>query len=230
MNIRQFLHNARHARTRESPLEITDEAQQGTPAEMRLPFEATMPSLSGATAWLNSPPLSAAGLRGNVVLVDFWTYTCVNWLRTLPYVRAWAEKYKEHGVVVIGVHTPEFPFEHDIEHVRRAAQEMRVEYPIAVDSDYAIWDAFANHYWPALYIADAQGHLRTVGKDYATPACRGWHRRLRSRSRLGRCPGRGSCCRLWKPQVSGNLYWLRTHRGLYVSRWDSQCRRGQTLS
>ena len=103
MNIRQFLHNARHARTSESPIEITaedtDEAQQVTPAEIRLPFESTMPSLSGAIAWLNSPPLSAADLREKVVLVDFWTYTCVNWLRTLPYVRAWAEKYKEHGVV-----------------------------------------------------------------------------------------------------------------------------------
>ena len=160
MNIREFLHNARHARTSESPIEITAEAQQGTPAEMRLPFEATMPSLSGAIAWLNSPPLSAADLIGKVVVIDFWTYTCVNWLRTLPYVRAWAEKYKEHGVVVIGVHTPEFPFEHDLENVRRAAQEMRVDFPIAVDSDYAIWDAFANHYWPALYIADAQGRLR----------------------------------------------------------------------
>ena len=160
MNIRRFLHNPRHARASESPLDIIDEAQQGTPAEMRLPFEATMPSLGGAIAWLNSPPLSTTDLRGKVVLVDFWTYTCVNWLRTLPYVRAWAEKYKEHGVVVIGVHTPEFPFEHDIENVRRAAQDMRVEYPIAVDSDYAIWDAFANHYWPALYIADAQGRLR----------------------------------------------------------------------
>jgi thiol-disulfide isomerase/thioredoxin len=138
----------------------TGEAQQVAPAEVPLPFEANFPSLAGATAWLNSPPLSAADLRGKVVLVDFWTYTCVNWLRTLPFVRAWAEKYQEYGVVVIGVHTPEFPFEHDLENVRRAAQEMRVEYPIAVDSDYAIWDAFANHYWPALYIADTHGHLR----------------------------------------------------------------------
>jgi thiol-disulfide isomerase/thioredoxin len=119
-----------------------------------------MPSLGGATAWLNSPPLSAADLRGKVVLVDFWTYTCVNWLRTLPYIRAWAEKYREHGVVVIGVHTPEFPFEHDLENVRRAVQDMRVEYPIAIDNDYAIWDAFNNLYWPALYLVDAQGRIR----------------------------------------------------------------------
>jgi thiol-disulfide isomerase/thioredoxin len=131
------------------------------PAAVPLPIEGELPSLGGATAWLNSPSLSAAGLRGNVVLIDFWTYTCINWLRTLPYVRAWAEKYQEHGVVVIGVHTPEFPFEHDLENVRRAAQDMRVSYPIAIDNDYAIWDAFANHYWPALYLVDAQGRIRS---------------------------------------------------------------------
>src|ERR1700736_2951896 len=130
------------------------------PATVPLPFEGELPSFSGATAWLNSPPLTAADLHGKVVLVDFWTYTCINWLRTLPYVRAWAEKYKEHGVVVIVVHTPEFPFEHDLENVRRAVQGMRVSYPIAVDNDYAIWDAVDNHYWPALYIADAQGRIR----------------------------------------------------------------------
>src|SRR5919206_3315568 len=130
------------------------------PAAVQLPIEGELPSFSGATAWLNSPPLSAADLRGKVVLIDFWTYTCINWLRTLPYVRAWAEKYKEHGVVVIGVHTPEFSFEHDLENVRRAARDMQVEYPIAIDNDYAIWSAFDNHYWPALYIVDAQGQIR----------------------------------------------------------------------
>jgi thiol-disulfide isomerase/thioredoxin len=118
MNIHQFLFNARHARTSEAPIETiaedTSEGQQVTLTELHLPFEAELPSLSGATAWLNSPPLSAADLRGNVVLIDFWTYTCINWLRTLPYVRAWAEKYQEHGVVVIGVHSPEFSFEHDL--------------------------------------------------------------------------------------------------------------------
>src|SRR3989442_6584185 len=132
----------------------------GHPAAVQFPFEAEMPSLGGATASLNSPPLSAAGLRGKVVLIDFWTYTCINWLRTLPYVRAWAEKYRDHGVVVIGVHTPEFSFEHDIENVRRAAQDMRIAYPIAIDNDYAIWSAFNNHYWPALYLVDAQGRIR----------------------------------------------------------------------
>ena len=130
------------------------------PAAIQLPIEGELPSLSGATAWLNSPPLSAADLRGKVVLIDFWTYTCINWLRTLPYVRAWADKYRDHGVVVIGVHTPEFPFEHDLENVRQAARDMKVSYPIAIDNDYAIWYAFDNHYWPALYLVDAQGHIR----------------------------------------------------------------------
>jgi len=130
------------------------------PTAAALPIEGELPSLSGATEWLNSQPLSAAGLRGNVVLISFWTYTCINWLRSLPYVRAWAEKYRDQGLIVIGVHTPEFAFEHDIENVRRAAQDMRVEYPIAVDSNYAIWRAFDNHYWPALYFVDAQGRIR----------------------------------------------------------------------
>jgi thiol-disulfide isomerase/thioredoxin len=119
-----------------------------------------LPSFDGATGWLNSPPLTPEGLRGKVVLVDFWTYTCINWLRTLGYVRAWAEKYSDSGLVVIGVHTPEFPFERDVDNVRRAAQEMRIEYPIALDSDYGVWRAFSNHYWPAVYIADAEGRIQ----------------------------------------------------------------------
>ena len=125
-----------------------------------LPVEGQLPSLAGATGWLNSPPLTAAGLRGRVVLVNFWTYTCINWLRQLPYVRAWAEKYKQHGLVVIGVHTPEFDFEHDLDNVRRAVTDLRVDYPVAIDNDYAIWNAFDNHYWPALYFVDAQGQIR----------------------------------------------------------------------
>jgi len=133
---------------------------QATAAEVQLPIEGDLPSLGGATGWLNSQPLTAAGLRGKVVLIDFWTYTCINWLRTLPYVRAWAEKYKDRGLVVIGVHTPEFPFEKDIENIRRAAKEMRVAYPIAIDSDYAIWRAFNNAYWPALYFIDKNGRIR----------------------------------------------------------------------
>src|SRR5262249_4720849 len=130
------------------------------PASLRLPFESELPSFDGATTWLNSEPLTPDALRGKVVLVDFWTYTCINWLRTLPYVRAWAEKYGNQGVVTIGVHTPEFPFEHDLDNVRRAVKAMRVDYPVAVDNDYAVWNAFDNHYWPALYIVDAQGHIR----------------------------------------------------------------------
>ncbi len=126
----------------------------------RLPIESRLPSFDGATAWLNSKPLTPTELHGKVVAVDFWTYTCINWLRTLPYIRAWAETYGDHGLVMIGVHTPEFSVEHDLENVRRAAQEMRVEYPIAIDNDYAVWDAFANRYWPALYIADAEGNIR----------------------------------------------------------------------
>jgi thiol-disulfide isomerase/thioredoxin len=116
--------------------------------------------LSLATVWLNSQPLRAADLRGKVVLVDFWTYTCINWRRTLPYLRAWAQKYKDQGLIVIGVHTPEFSFEKDVDNVRRVAAEQQVGYPIAIDSDYAIWNAFENHYWPALYFIDAQGRMR----------------------------------------------------------------------
>jgi len=140
--------------------EETRVAQQNTSAASRLPIEGTMPSLAGATTWLNSPPLSPADLRGKVVLLDVWTYTCINWLRTLPYVRAWAAKYKDQGLVVIGVHSPEFPFEHDVANVRRAVTEMRVGYPVAVDNDFAIWNALNNQYWPALYIVDAQGRIR----------------------------------------------------------------------
>ena len=125
-----------------------------------LPVEGHVPGFDGATGWLNSPPITAADLQGKVALVDFWTYTCINWLRTRGYVRAWAEKYADHGLVTVGVHTPEFPFERDVENVRGAATAMRVEYPIALDSDYRIWRAFANRYWPAVYIADAAGRIR----------------------------------------------------------------------
>jgi hypothetical protein len=125
-----------------------------------LPVEGTLPSFGGATEWLNSPPLTAADLRGKVTVVGFWTYTCINWLRQLPYLRGWAGKYGDYGLVMIGVHTPEFPFEHDLGNVRRAVQDMRIGYPVVVDNDYAVWSAFANHYWPALYFADAQGRIR----------------------------------------------------------------------
>jgi thiol-disulfide isomerase/thioredoxin len=125
-----------------------------------LPVEGELPPLGGATGWLNSPPLTPAELRGNVVVINFCTYTCINWLRQLPYVRAWAERYKDHGLVTIGAHTPEFSFERDVDNVHRAVQEMRLEYPIAIDSDYAVWQAFDNAYWPALYFVDAEGHIR----------------------------------------------------------------------
>ena len=125
-----------------------------------LPVEGHLPSFDGATGWLNSEPLTPDGLRGRVVLVDFWTYTCVNWLRTLPYLRAWVEKYADDGLTVIGVHTPEFGFEHDVENVRDQARELRVEYPIALDNDYGVWTAFANHFWPAVYLADTEGRIR----------------------------------------------------------------------
>lgn len=141
-------------------VEESGEEQHVTLTAIPLPIEGELPSLAGATVWLNSPPLMATGLRGHVVLVEFWTYTCINWLRTMPYVRAWAEKYKDQGLVVVGVHTPEFSFEHTVENVRRAATDMRVAYPIAIDNDYAVWSAFNNHYWPALYVVDANGHIR----------------------------------------------------------------------
>ena len=117
-------------------------------------------ALEKATAWINSPPLPRASLEGRVVLVQFWTFTCINWLRTMPYMRTWAQSYRNSGLVVIGVHTPEFPFEHDVDNVRRAASELKVDYPVAVDNDYAVWRGFNNQYWPALYLMDAAGKVR----------------------------------------------------------------------
>src|SRR5690348_14108979 len=128
-------------------------------AASQLPIEGTLPSLGGAIEWLNTPPLTMTQLHGKVVLVDFWTYSCINWRRTLPYVRAWAAKYREQGLVVIGVHTPEFAFEKDIDNVRRAVKDMGIEYPIAADNNYAVWRAFRNAYWPALYFVDTQGRV-----------------------------------------------------------------------
>ena len=119
-----------------------------------------LPSFAGATEWLNSEPLGTAELRGRVVLVNFWTWTCINWLRQEPYVRAWSQAYRDDGLIVIGVHTPEFSFEHDIDGVRRATQERAIDYPVVVDNDYEVWTAFANHYWPALYFADREGVIR----------------------------------------------------------------------
>jgi thiol-disulfide isomerase/thioredoxin len=149
----------------------TNVAQPITSAEVRLPFLHGLPtdpiagpselaSFERANAWLNSPALAAPALRGKVVLVDFWTYTCINWLRTLPYIRAWHEKYRDQGLAVIGVHAPEFSFEKDLDNVRRAVKDMRIAYPVAVDNEHAIWRAFRNQYWPALYFIDAHGRVR----------------------------------------------------------------------
>lgn len=130
------------------------------PDTVELSFEGRSPGFDGANDWVNSEPLTGDGLRGKAVLVDFWTYTCINWLRTLPYIRAWAETYRDKGLVVVGVHTPEFPFEHDVGNVRRLVQELQVDHPVAIDNDYAVWDAFANRYWPALYAVDSEGAIR----------------------------------------------------------------------
>jgi thiol-disulfide isomerase/thioredoxin len=137
-------------------------AQFGQTAFARPRWSATNPlsSLSGKAIWLNSQPLTAAGLQRKVVLVDFWTYTCINWRRQLPYLRAWANKYKDKGLVVIGVHTPEFSFEKNVDNVRWATKDMGIDYPVLIDNDQAIWNAFNNEYWPALYFVDTQGHTR----------------------------------------------------------------------
>ena len=129
-------------------------------SDAELAVEGEFPDLGGATAWLNSEPLTPAGLRGRVVVVQFCTYSCVNWLRTLPYVRAWAQKYRDQGLVVVGAHSPEFPFEHDVEKVRPALEAMGVDYPIAMDNEFAVWRAFDNNAWPALYFIDAEGRIR----------------------------------------------------------------------
>jgi thiol-disulfide isomerase/thioredoxin len=125
-----------------------------------MPARLPLVALDRATGWINSEPLTATYLRGNVVVIDFWTYTCINWLRSLPYVRAWSEHYADHGLVTIGVHTPEFEFERRRENVERAAHDLGVSYPVALDTDYAIWRGFSNHYWPALYLLDARGQIR----------------------------------------------------------------------
>jgi cytochrome c biogenesis protein CcdA/thiol-disulfide isomerase/thioredoxin len=130
------------------------------PASKALPVEGSLPSLAGAVEWLNSPPLTSAELKGKVVLVDFWTYSCINCLRSIPYVRAWADKYKDQGLVVIGVHAPEFAFEKNIGNVKQAVAKLKIDYPVAIDNDYAIWRAFSNEYWPADYFIDATGKIR----------------------------------------------------------------------
>ena len=198
-----------------------------TSPSLQLPDEGALPSLAGATLWLNSAPLTPASLRGKVVLVDFSTYTCINWLRTLPYVRAWAEKYKDQGLVVINVQTPEFEFEKNIENVRWASKEMRVTYPTAVDNDYAIWNAFNNHYWPALYIVDAKGRIRhhqfgeggyeqseRIIKQLLLEAGKSG---VGSRARNGGCARPGGRGRLGQPAIAGELRRLRSRRELLLA-------------
>uniref|UniRef100_UPI0028D359B0 thioredoxin family protein n=1 Tax=uncultured Stenotrophomonas sp. TaxID=165438 RepID=UPI0028D359B0 len=129
-------------------------------AGTELPVEGTLPSLAGATGWLNSPPLSVEGLRGKVVLVDFWTYSCINCLRALPYVREWEQRYRDQGLVVIGVHAPEFAFERNLRNVMGAVEDLKITYPVAIDNDFAIWRGFNNRYWPAHYFIDGQGRIR----------------------------------------------------------------------
>ena len=175
MNINKLLVAAVLATAMGAPIAVVvgdmKVTQPMTSTGVRVPFlhgfpsgqiggQSELASLEQANEWLNSPPLTASALRGKVVLIDFWTFTCINWLRTLPYVRAWAEKYKDQGLVVIGVHAPEFAFEKDINNVRWAVREMRIDYPVAVDNEHNIWRAFKNQYWPALYFIDAQGRVR----------------------------------------------------------------------
>jgi thiol-disulfide isomerase/thioredoxin len=136
------------------------EDDRAAPEAMRLLAQGRMPLLTGATGWLNSPPLKTADLHGKVILVNFWTYSCINSLRALPYIRAWAEKYKDNGLVVLGVHSPEFDFEKNADNVRRTQRELNIEYPTALDSNHAVWRAFKNDYWPALYFVDANGRIR----------------------------------------------------------------------
>lgn len=143
-----------------APAELKSEEQPLTFSATQLPVEGTSPSLAGAIEWLNTQPLTMTQLRGKVVVAEFWTYTCINWRRTLPYVRAWADKYQDQGLVVIGVHTPEFEFEKNVGNVRRAVKEIGITFPVAVDSEHVIWGAFKNQYWPALYFVDAQGRIR----------------------------------------------------------------------
>jgi len=147
------------SRTADSADTMMIKAKPSSP-DGALPVEGSLPPLSGAVAWLNSRPLVADALKGKVVLVDFWTYSCINCLRTLPYIRAWAEKYGPHGLVIVGVHTPEFAFEKDKANVERAVRNLDIRYPVALDNDYAIWNAFNNEAWPAHYLADASGHIR----------------------------------------------------------------------
>jgi thiol-disulfide isomerase/thioredoxin len=147
------------ATSAKNPARVTAIATRAsTPAA--LPVEGTIPALAGAVEWLNSPPLNVDELRGKVVIVNFWTYSCINCLRTLPYLKTWSKKYQDQGLVVVGVHAPEFAFERSVGNVKRATRDLGIDYPVAIDNNYAIWRAFGNQYWPAFYVVDAQGRIR----------------------------------------------------------------------
>ena len=205
-----------------------------------LPVEGPLPSLSGAVEWLNSPPLTAEALKGKVVLVDFWTYSCINCLRSIPYVRAWAEKYRDQGLVVIGVHAPEFPFEKNIGNVKNAVAKLKIDYPVAIDNDYAIWRAFNNEYWPADYFIDARGQIRHhyFGEgDYAESEkviqqllaeagkgpCVRWRR-------FGQRHRRGGGVRRGRRQIARDLYRLHAGRQFRFAGRGGQRRRARLFA
>jgi len=142
------------------PKNMASHPKPVTSDSMGVPMDSPMPPLAGNTGWLNSSPLMAKDLQGKVVLIDFWTYTCINWRRTLPYLRAWVDRYGKSGMVLVGVHSPEFPFEHDVDNVRQAISQIGVGYPVALDADFTVWRSFDNQFWPALYVFDAKGRLR----------------------------------------------------------------------
>ena len=197
-------------------------------ASARLPVEGELPSFAGATGWLNSEPLTPAGLRGKVVIADFWTYTCINWLRQLPYLRAWAGKYSAHGLVVIGVHTPEFSFEHDLDNVRRAIEDMGITYPVATDNDYAVWQGFRQPLLARALLRRRTGpypssplrrrRVRPVRNGHPATAGRERICWRRHRDGLARCPRPGSPGRLGHPEIIRKLHRLRAHRELRLPR------------
>ena len=193
-----------------------------------LPVEGNLPRFDGATGWLNSEPLTPEGIRGRVVLVDFWTYTCINWLRTLPYRRAWYEKYSDLGVTVIGVHTPEFGFERNVDNIIPRAREFKVDYPIAIDSDYGVWQAFANHLLagpvcrrrrgPDPLPPLRRGRVRHVRDGRPAAAPRGGRRRLRSGARHGGSDGLRGRGRLADPRIARDVPRRRPKQRLCVAR------------
>ena len=181
-----------------------------------------MPSLDGATGWLNSEPLGPADLRGHVVLVNFWTLTCINWLRTEPYVRGWSQAYRDDGLIVLGVHTPEFSFEHELDLVRLATKDRGIDYPVVGDNDYAIWNAFDNHYWPALYFVDADGIIRDThfgeGRYEESERVIQGLLGVRARPRPGPGTRGGGGGRLGQPANARDLPRLRAQRALRGAR------------